>query len=108
MKSLITEHHLVDLEECFQTLWKFHVKLNPIKCPFGVSARKFLGYIVHHSGIEVNPVKVKAILDVLTPMNIKEVHSLTRRIAALGRFFSQSAEKGLPFYKALSKAKNFV
>jgi len=48
VKSLIAEHHPADLEECFQTLRKFHVKLNPIKCAFGVFARKFLDYIVHH------------------------------------------------------------
>ena len=38
VKSLVAEHHPIDLEECFQTLHKFHVKLNPVKCVFGVSA----------------------------------------------------------------------
>ena len=77
LKSLFAEHYLVDLEECFQTLLKFHVKLNLNKCAFRVSVGKFLGYIVHHRGIEVNLVKVKAILDMSALSNIKEVQSLT-------------------------------
>ena len=56
----------------------------------------------------MNPAKVKAILDMPTPRNIKEVQILIGRMTALGRFLSRSAEKGLPFYKVLSKAKNFV
>ncbi|XP_052199521.1 uncharacterized protein LOC127806336 [Diospyros lotus] len=67
VKSLVAECHPEDLEECFKTLRKFHVKLNPAKCAFGVSAGKFLGYIVHHRGIEVNPTKVKAIMDMPAP-----------------------------------------
>ena len=75
VKSLIVEQHPVVLEECFQTLCKFNVKLNPIKCALGVSAGNFLGYIVHHRGIEVNPTKVKTILDMPAPRNIKEVQN---------------------------------
>jgi len=108
VKSLIAKHHLTDLEECFQTLRKFQVKLNPLKCAFGVSEGKFLDYIVYHWGIEVKLVKVQTILDMSTPRNIKEVQSLTGRMTALGRFLTRLAEKGLPFYKVLSKLKNFV
>jgi len=96
VKSLIAEHHPIDLDECFQTLYKFCVKLNPVKCAFRVSTGKFLGYIVHHRGIKVNPAKVKAILDMLGLRNIKEMQSLTGRMTALGRFLSRLAEKGLP------------
>ena len=62
----------------------------------------------------MNLVKVKVILDMSVPRNIKEVQSLTGRMTALGRFLSrlakkgELAEKGLPFYKVLSKVKNFV
>jgi len=88
VKSFEVEHHLADLEECFQTLHKFQVKLKPLKCAFGVFVGKFLGYIVHHRGIEVNLVKLKAILDMLALRSIKEVQSLTGRMTTLGRFFS--------------------
>ena len=52
--------------------------------------------------------KVKSILDIPTPKNIKEVQSLTGRMTALERFLSHLVENDLPFYKALSKAKNFI
>ena len=59
------------------------MKLNPAKCAFGVSAEKFLGFIVNNRGIEANPDKIKAVLDILPPSSIKEVQRLTGRIAAL-------------------------
>jgi len=94
VKSLLVEKHPTNLEQCFKTLRKFQLKLNPIKCAFGVSVRKFLGYIVHHRGIEENPKKIKAILEMSAPRSIKEVQQLIGRIAALGRFLSRSAKRG--------------
>ena len=73
VKSLLIEENLTDLEECFKTLRMFQLKLNPTKCAFGVSAGKFLGYIMHHHGIKVNLEKIKAILEIPTPRSIKEV-----------------------------------
>ncbi|KAL0444735.1 UNVERIFIED_CONTAM: hypothetical protein Slati_2196200 [Sesamum latifolium] len=58
-------------------------------------------------GIEVNPLKIKAIIDMKAPTRLNEVQRLTGRIAALSRFISKSAEKSLPFFKTLRKAKTF-
>ena len=49
------------------------MKLNPAKCVFRVSVRKFLGFIVNSRGIEANPDKIKAVLDMPSPSGIKEV-----------------------------------
>ncbi|KAL0444292.1 UNVERIFIED_CONTAM: hypothetical protein Slati_2151900 [Sesamum latifolium] len=68
---------------------------------------RFLGFIVTQRRIEANPIKIKAIMDMNTPTNINEVQQLTGRIAALSRFISKAAEKSLPFFKTLRKAKNF-
>ena len=68
------------------------MKLNPAKCAFGVSAENFLGFIVNHRGIEANPDKIKAVLDMPSPSGIKEVQHLTGRIAALRRFVSRASE----------------
>ena len=54
------------------------MKVNPSKCAFGILSRKFLGFMVLHRGIEANPDKIQAILDMKSPRNIKEVQSLTR------------------------------
>lgn len=80
------------------------MKLNPAKCAFGVSAGKFLGFIVNSRGIEVNPEKVKAVLDMQPPSNTREIQRLTGRIAALSRFMSRSSDKCQPFFQVLRKA----
>jgi hypothetical protein len=77
MKSLLAEH-LSDLGETFQTLRKYKMKLNLGKCAFNVSARKFLVFMVFQRGIEANPKKVKAIIDMQAPRNTKEVQRLAR------------------------------
>ena len=80
------------------------MKLNPTKCAFGVSLEKFLGFIVNNRGIEANPDKIKVVLDMRPPSNIKEIQRLTRRIAALSLFVSRSSDKCRPFFQVLKKA----
>ena len=80
------------------------MKLNPAKCAFGVSIGKFLGFIVSNRGIEANPNKIKVVLDMLPPSNIKDIQRLTRRIAALSRFVSRANKKCRPFFQILKKA----
>ena len=63
VKSLDEGKHLNDLQETFDTLRQYNMKLNPSKCSFGVSSRKFLGFMVSHRGIEVNLDKIQTILD---------------------------------------------
>ena len=46
VKSLREEHHLDDLRETFNTLRSYNIKLNPNKCTFGVTAGKFLSFMV--------------------------------------------------------------
>ena len=67
VKSKKEEDHLDDLRETFNTLKQYHMKLNPSKCAFGVSSGKFLGFIVSQRGIEANPKKVRAILEMNSP-----------------------------------------
>ncbi|XP_019200265.1 PREDICTED: uncharacterized protein LOC109193869 [Ipomoea nil] len=59
-------------------------------------------------GIEPNPAKVKAIVDMQPPTTVWEVQQLTRRLAALSRFLSKLAERALPFFKVLCKVNGFV
>ena len=80
------------------------MKLNPSKCAFGVALGKFLGFMVSHKGIKANLEKIKAILDMKPPQNIKEVQFLIERVAALNRFISKATDKCLPFFRVLKKA----
>ena len=104
MKIQDEEIHQDDLQETFNTLWQYNIKLNQSKCAFGVSSGKFLRFMVSHRGIEANPNKIQVILDMKPPQNVKEVQSLTRRVAALNRFVSKTTDKCLPFFRVLRKA----
>ncbi|KAK4400760.1 hypothetical protein Sango_1182100 [Sesamum angolense] len=83
------------------------MKLNPAKCMFGVKGEKFLGYLVIERGIEVNPEKVRLIMEMKSPIMVKEVQQLSVRIASLGHFLSKSANRNLSFFLTLRKIKNF-
>ena len=104
VKSTTVELHITHLSEAFQILREYNMKLNPAKCVFGVSAGKFLGFIVNNRGNEANPDKIKAVLDMPPPSNIKEVQRLTGRIAALSIFVSRASDKCQPFFQVLKKA----
>ena len=97
-------NHLEDLEETFETLRQYRMKLNPSKCVFGVSSGKFLGFMVSQKGIEANPNKIKAVLEMTPPRTVKEVQSHTGRVAALNHFVLRATDKCLPFFKTLRKA----
>ena len=76
VKSLDKGKHLDDLQETFDTLRQYKMKLNLSKCAFGVSSGKFLRFMVSQKGIEANLDKIQAILNMEPPRNIKEVQSL--------------------------------
>jgi len=103
VKSRKAISHLSDLEETFDTLRRYRMKLNPAKCAFGISSGKFMGFMVSSRGIEANPKKIRAVLEMQAPRTTKQLQQLTRRIAALNRFISRSTDKCLPFYKILRK-----
>ncbi|XP_030936749.1 uncharacterized protein LOC115962017 [Quercus lobata] len=95
VKSQDEGRHLDDLQETFDTLRQYHIKLNLSKCAFGVSSGKFIGFMVSHRGIEANPNKIQAILDMKPLQNTKEIQSLTGRVAALNKFVSKTIDKSL-------------
>ena len=104
VKSQREEDHLEDLRETFDTLRSYNLKLNPGKCAFGMTAGKFLGFLVSQRGIEANPDKIQAIMEMTPPRNVKEVQSLNGKVAALNRFVSRAIDKCLPFFRTLKKS----
>jgi hypothetical protein len=102
------EDHLADLAETFANMRDAWLQLNPKKCVFGVRQGKILGDLVSHRGIEANPTKLQAIINMAPPQSTRDVQRLTGRLAALNRFISKSAERSLPFLKTLHGAKDFT
>lgn len=76
VKSEAEDKHQLDLEETFNTIRKYDLKLNPEKCSFGIQVGKFLSFMLTNRGIEVNPEKCKAIIDMCNPKNAKDVQKL--------------------------------
>ncbi|KAL0383003.1 UNVERIFIED_CONTAM: Retrovirus-related Pol polyprotein from transposon.6 [Sesamum calycinum] len=84
VKSRQMDQHLAGLTEMFDTLRKYHMKLNPAKCAFGLQSGKFLKYMVMEKGIEVNPKKILAIQEMKPPANLNEVQRLEGCITTPG------------------------
>ena len=107
VKSKVVFEHVGDLGNIFEILRKHELHLNAFKCSFGVGSGKFLGYMVTHRGIEVNPNQIKAIKSLQSPWNPKEVQKLTEMTAALNRFISRSVDRCRPFFLLMNKWKGF-
>nr|CAN79683.1 hypothetical protein VITISV_011289 [Vitis vinifera] len=82
----------------------YGMKLNPSKCAFGISAGKFLGFMVSQRGIEVSPDQVKAVMETPPPRNKKELQRLTGKLVTLGRFIARFTDELRPFFLAIRKA----
>ena len=104
VKSVCENDHLNGLRETFDTLRSYNMKLNLSKCMFGVTAGKFLGFMMSQRGIEVNPEKVRAILELEPPRTVKAVQRLNGKVVALNRFVSKATDKCLPFFRILKKS----
>jgi hypothetical protein len=107
VKSDKKETHIQNLQETFKNLRKSGLKLNPDKCIFGIKKGKLLGCLVSARGIKANPEKIAAIVNMKPPTSRKQVQKLTGRLAALNRFISRSAKKGLPFFRTLRSSDHF-
>lgn len=69
------------------------MKFNPEKCLFGTVGGKFLGFMTTQRGIKVNLDKIRAILEMKSPTNKRDVQQLTGRVEVLNRFMSWAANK---------------
>ena len=107
VKSKMVLEHVGDLRAIFEILRKYKLHLNASKCSFGVGSGKFLGYMVTHRGIEVNLDQIKAMNNLRSPRNPKEVQKLIGMAAALNRFISRSADRCRPFFLLIKKWKGF-
>ncbi|XP_072079129.1 uncharacterized protein [Arachis hypogaea] len=107
-KTPMQGSHCDDLVEIFKQLREYNMRLNPEKCAFGVQGGNFLGFMLTSRGIEANPEKCKAVLDMTSPKTVKEVQQLAERIAALSRFLPAVANRSYHFFQTFSKGKKFT
>ena len=98
IKSKERPDHANHLQQVFDLLRTYGMKLNPAKCVFRVSAGRFLELMMIQRGIEANPSQLKAILESPVPSSRKEVQQLMGLLAAMGRFISLFTERVKPFF----------
>ena len=72
---------------------RYGLKMNPLKCAFGVSAGRFLGFIIHEKGIEIDPKRIEAMKQVETPACKKDLHKFLGKVNFLRRFISNLSGK---------------
>ena len=103
VKSQGRADHLAALQRFFERIKQFRLRLNPKKCTFGVTSGKLLGHIVSERGIEVDPEKTKAILDMPAPKTEKEFRGFLGRLQYISRFIARLTDICEPIFRLLRK-----
>ena len=108
VKSKTRTGHLQVLEQVFKRCREYKLRMNPMKCAFGVSVGKFLGLLVHHRGISVDPAKVTAIATMKSPTTVRELKSFLRKVSYIRRFVPRLASITCGLSKLLKKGTEFI
>ena len=82
--------HLTNLRGFFKRIKEYRLRLNLQRCIFGVTTRKLLGFLVSDRGIEVNPSKIKAILDMPLPKSEKEIRGFLGQLQYINRLIART------------------
>ena len=93
IKSAVLDHHLADLRLALERMCRYGFKMNPLKCAFGVLAGKFLGFIIHENGIEIDPKRIEAMNRVEAPTCKKDLQKFLGKVNYLRRFISNLSGK---------------
>ena len=95
------------MRKVFERCRLFKLRMDPLKCAFGVSTGKFLGFLVHSRGIDVDPTKAVAIATMKPPATVKELKSILENFSYIKRFIPGLASITLAFTKLLKKRQGF-
>ena len=101
------DDHVKVLSKIFERCRVFKLRMNPLKCAFGVSVRRFLGFLVHSRRIDIDSAKVTAITTIKPPTIVKELKSFLGKASYIWRFILGLALITLTFTKLLKKGQNF-
>jgi len=108
VKSPSHHQHAQDLSTVFSALRQYNLRLNPDKCIFGVDRGKFLGFMLTQRGIEANPEKCNAIIEMRSPTSVKKVQHLIGRLTTISRFLPKLVEQIQPSILLLKKSAKFT
>ena len=97
------ELHDYRLEKVLERLTNAGVTLNIDKCTFRVPKATFLGNVVSTNGIEVDPEKVSAVVNLPAPTNVHEARVFLGTVNHLGKFAEHLADKTKPIRDLMQK-----
>ena len=97
------EVHIVNLRKFFERIKEYRMRLNPQKCTFGVTAGKLLGFLVSDRGMEVDPSKIKAILEIPPFKSKKEIKGFLGQLQYISRFIVKLTSTCELIFKLLRK-----
>ena len=107
VKSKKREEHIQMLKKVFERCRNFKLRMNPLKCAFRVSSRKFLGFLVHNRGIDMDPAKATTIATMKPPTIVKELKSFLGKVSYIRRLIPGLASITSTFGKLLKKEQSF-
>jgi hypothetical protein len=85
------KEHMSDLKLSLERMKKYGLRMNPLKCAFGVTSGRFLGFIVHEHDIQIDPKKIESIRKIREPVCKKDIQKLLGKINYLQCFISNLA-----------------
>jgi hypothetical protein len=91
VKSVGFKEHMTNLKLSLERMKKYGLRMNPLKCAFGLISGRFLGFIVHEHGIQIDPKKIESIGKIGEPVCKKDVQKLLGKINYLRHFISNLA-----------------
>ena len=97
------EVHIINLRKFFERIKEYRMRLNPQKCTFGVIAGKLLGFLVSDRGMEVDPSKIKAILEIPPFKSKKEIKGFLGQLQYISRFIVKLTSTCELIFKLLRK-----
>lgn len=107
VKNTRKKDHRTHLQQVFDGLNKYYMKLNQNKCVFGVTSDKFPGHMITTRGIEVNPTKIRKVVDMPAPKSKTQIQKLNVMIVALNKFISKPSEPTRPLIQQLKKGSTY-
>lgn len=87
---------------------KYNMRLNLKKCVLYVDSGKLLGFITSHKGIEVDTKKIDAIVNMLPPTNISQLHTLKGRIQFIHHFVASLVDQCYHLHISLRKKSSLI
>ena len=108
VKSKDRGGHITNLRKFFERIKEHRLRLNSQKCTFGVTAGKLLGFLVSDRGIEVDPSKIKAVLDMPPPKSEKEMKGFLGQLQYISRFIAKLTSTCESIFKLLRKNEPYV